>query len=606
MARKPPMQQNEHSLEQKQLTIPSFRILWRALRYLRNNRGKVTGIYLTMALIQGIAVAVPQLIRWLIDRGIYGGDLNLLNVAVASLLGLTLIKGMLTYFQGRWSEEVSQQVAFDLRNEIQNKLNLLSFSFHDQTETGQILSRSMQDVERLRFLSGRAVLRIVEGVVLLLVSVGVLFFMNTNLAWLVVLTLPLLAHRALAFGKVLRPLSIKIQDQLGVLTTRIEQNLRGAQVVKAFAQEDRETESFLVENERWFELSALAAREQAVNAPLLAFIANLGTVFIIWYGGVLVMQGNLTLGELVAFTTYLAQLVRPINLMGRIIPILAIATSSGERIFEILDAIPDVDDRSEAQKVQNLRGEVTFENVSFKYAFSRNVLSKINFTASPGEIIALLGMTGSGKSTLINLIARFYDATGGRVLIDGTDVRELQLRSLRKNIGIVLQDTVLFAASIRENIAFGNPDATEDEIVQAAKDAQAHDFILETVGGYATRVGERGTTLSGGQKQRIAIARALLTNPRILILDDATSSVDSQTERRIQLALDRLMEGRTTFVIAHRLSTIRRADRILVLDKGRIAAQGTHAELLEVSRLYRELYDLQLRPQEVETLEVQP
>ncbi len=600
------MQQNEHSLEQKQLTIPSFRILWRALRYLRNNRGKVTGIYLTMALIQGIAVAVPQLIRWLIDRGIYGGDLNLLNVSVASLLGLTLIKGMLTYFQGRWSEEVSQQVAFDLRNEIQNKLNLLSFSFHDQTETGQILSRSMQDVERLRFLSGRAVLRIVEGVVLLLVSVGVLFFMNTNLAWLVVLTLPLLAHRALAFGKVLRPLSIKIQDQLGVLTTRIEQNLRGAQVVKAFAQEDRETESFLVENERWFELSALAAREQAVNAPLLAFIANLGTVFIIWYGGVLVMQGNLTLGELVAFTTYLAQLVRPINLMGRIIPILAIATSSGERIFEILDAIPDVDDRSEAQKVQNLRGEVTFENVSFKYAFSRNVLSKINFTASPGEIIALLGMTGSGKSTLINLIARFYDATGGRVLIDGTDVRELQLRSLRKNIGIVLQDTVLFAASIRENIAFGNPDATEDEIVQAAKDAQAHDFILETVGGYATRVGERGTTLSGGQKQRIAIARALLTNPRILILDDATSSVDSQTERRIQLALDRLMEGRTTFVIAHRLSTIRRADRILVLDKGRIAAQGTHAELLEVSRLYRELYDLQLRPQEVETLEVQP
>ncbi len=600
------MQQNEHSLEQKQLTIPSFWILWRALRYLRNNRGKVTGIYLTMALIQGIAVAVPQLIRWLIDRGIYGGDLNLLNVSVASLLGLTLIKGMLTYFQGRWSEEVSQQVAFDLRNEIQNKLNLLSFSFHDQTEAGQILSRSMQDVERLRFLSGRAVLRIVEGVVLLLVSVGVLFFMNTNLAWLVVLTLPLLAHRALAFGKVLRPLSIKIQDQLGVLTTRIEQNLRGAQVVKAFAQEDRETESFLVENERWFELSALAAREQAVNAPLLAFIANLGTVFIIWYGGVLVMQGNLTLGELVAFTTYLAQLVRPINLMGRIIPILAIATSSGERIFEILDAIPDVDDRSEAQKVQNLRGEVTFENVSFKYAFSRNVLSKINFTASPGEIIALLGMTGSGKSTLINLIARFYDATGGRVLIDGTDVRELQLRSLRKNIGIVLQDTVLFAASIRENIAFGNPDATEDEIVQAAKDAQAHDFILETVGGYATRVGERGTTLSGGQKQRIAIARALLTNPRILILDDATSSVDSQTERRIQLALDRLMEGRTTFVIAHRLSTIRRADRILVLDKGRIAAQGTHAELLEVSRLYRELYDLQLRPQEVETLEVQP
>ena len=551
-----------------------------------------------MALIQLITVALPQLIRWLIDRGIYGGDMQQLNIAVAALLLLTLLKSFFTYYQGRWSEEVSQQVAFDLRNEIQDKLNLLSFSFHDQTEAGQILSRSIQDVERLRFLSGRAVLRIVEGTILLLVTVGVLFFMNAQLSWLVVLTLPLLANRALAFGKILRPLSIRIQDQLGVLTTRIEQNLRGAQVVKAFAQEDRETDAFLVENERWFSLSARAAREQAISAPLLAFISNLGTLFIIWYGGSLVMQGSLTLGELVAFTTYLAQLVRPINLMGRIIPVLAIATSSGERIFEILDAIPDVDDRPESKPVENLRGEVRFEHVSFKYAFSRNVLNDVHFNARPGQIFALLGMTGSGKSTLINLIARFYDATAGRVLIDGNDVRDLQLRSLRQNIGIVLQDTVLFAASIRENIAFGNPHANEEEIIQAAMDAQAHDFILQMSDGYDTRVGERGTTLSGGQKQRIAIARALLTNPRILILDDATSSVDTRTERRIQQALNRLMEGRTTFVIAHRLSTIRRADQILVLDKGRIAAQGTHEELLVSSPLYSELYDLQLRSQE--------
>ena len=592
------MSQINSGTEPTPRTAPSFNILWRALRYLRYSRSKVTGVYITMALIQGVTVTTPLLIRWLIDNGIYGGDVNLLNIAIAGLLGLTLLKSFLTYYQGRWSEEVSQQVAFDLRNEIQDKLNLLSFSFHDQTEAGQILSRSIQDVERLRFLTGRAVLRIVEGVVLLLVSISVLFFLNTNLAWLVVLTLPLLANRALAFGKVLRPLSIRIQDQLGVLTTRIEQNLRGAQVVKAFAQEERETEAFLVENERWFDLSAKAAREQAINAPLLAFIANLGTLFIIWYGGVLVTQGSLSLGELVAFTTYLAQLVRPINLMGRIIPILAIATSSGERIFEILDAIPDVDDTPHARTLENLRGEVVFEHVSFKYAFSRNVLNDIDFAASPGQVVALLGMTGSGKSTLINLVARFYDATSGRVLIDGIDVRDVQLRSLRQNIGIVLQDTVLFAATIRENIAFGNPDATEDQIIRAARDAQAHDFILEMSDGYDTRVGERGTTLSGGQKQRIAIARALLTDPRILILDDATSSVDTRTERRIQQALDRLMEGRTTFVIAHRLSTIRRADRILVLDKGRIAAQGPHEALLQTSPLYRELYELQLRSQE--------
>ena len=576
----------------------SLHILLRAVGYLRPSRGKVVGIYTSMALIQGIAVLVPQLISRLIDRGIFGGDLAFLNLAVAALLGLTLVKGAMTFFQGKWSEEVSQQVAFDLRNGIQNKLNALSFSFHDQTEAGQILSRSIQDVERIRFLTGRAILRMLEGAVLLAVTVLILFAMNSGLALLVFLTLPLLFNRALAFGQALRPLSIKIQEQLGVLTAQLEQNLRGAQVVKAFAQEDRETRRFIEQNEAWFDLSALAARVQSINAPLLSMIANFGTVFIIWYGGRLVNLGDLTLGELVAFTTYLAQLVRPIHLIGRIIPIISIATSSGERIFEILDAFPDVDDRPDARELEDLHGEVRFEKVSFHYRFSRNILENIEITAHPGEIVALLGMTGSGKSTVTNLIARFYDVTGGRILIDGHDIRSLRLHSLRQQIGIVLQETVLFASSIRQNIAFGSPDATEARIVQAAKDAQAHDFIMETENGYDTRVGERGTTLSGGQKQRIAIARALLTDPRILILDDATSSVDSETERRIQQALDRLMEGRTTFVIAHRLSTIRRADQILVLDKGRIAARGSHDELLESSRLYRDLYEIQLRPQE--------
>ncbi|HUF39737.1 MAG TPA: ABC transporter ATP-binding protein [Anaerolineales bacterium] len=577
---------------------PSFKILQRALGYLNTSRGKVVGMYATMVLIQGIVVLVPQLISRLIDRGIFGGDLGFLNLAVAGLLGLALVRGLLTFFQGKWSEEVSQQVAFDLRNGIQNKLNALSFSFHDQTEAGQILSRSIQDVERIRFLTGRAILRLIEGVLLLVGTVAILFAMNANLALLVALTLPLLFNRALVFGRLLRPLTFRIQDQLAVLTAQLEQNLRGAQVVKAFAQEDRETERFIEQNEAWFDLSALAARVQSVNAPLLSLIANFGIVFIIWYGGRLVNLGELTLGELVAFTTYLAQLVRPVHLVGRIIPILSIATSAGERIFEILDAFPDVDDRSDALELKDLRGEVRFENVSFRYRFSRNILENINIHARPGEIVAMLGMTGSGKSTVTNLIARFYDVTGGRILIDGHDVRSLLLHDLRQQIGIVLQETVLFAASVRQNIAFGCPDATEDQIVAAARDAQAHDFILALEQGYDTRVGERGATLSGGQKQRIAIARALLTDPRILILDDATSSVDTETERRIQLALDRLMEGRTTFVIAHRLSTIRRADQILVLEGGRIAARGTHAELLETSRLYRELYEIQLRPQE--------
>jgi ATP-binding cassette subfamily B protein len=582
----------------------SLRILLRALGYLRPSRGKVVGIYASMLFIQGIAVLVPLLISRLIDRGIFSGDLDFLNLSVAALLGLTLVKGVMTFYQGKWSEEVSQQVAFDLRNQIQNKLNALSFSFHDRTEAGQILSRSIQDVERIRFLTGRAILRMVEGAFLLVITVAVLFAINASLALLVTLTLPLLFHRAYAFGRILRPLSIRIQDQLGVLTAQLEQNLRGAQVVKAFAQEERETERFIEQNEAWFDLSALAARVQSINAPLLSLIANIGTVFIIWYGGRLVTLGDLSLGELVAFTTYLAQLVRPIHLVGRIIPILSIATSSGERIFEILDAFPDVDDAPDARELADLRGEVRFEDVSFKYRFSRNILENIDIHARPGEIVALLGMTGSGKSTVTNLIARFYDVTSGRIRIDGHDIRSLRLHSLRHQIGIVLQETVLFAASVRQNIAFGSPDATEEQIVRAAQDAQAHDFILALEDGYDTRVGERGATLSGGQKQRIAIARALLTDPRILILDDATSSVDSETERLIQQALDRLMEGRTTFVIAHRLSTIRRADQILVLEGGRIAARGTHAELLGTSRLYRELYEIQLRPQEKEEVKI--
>jgi ATP-binding cassette, subfamily B, multidrug efflux pump len=577
----------------------SFQIIWRALGYLKASKKNVSGIYLTMFVIQGLIVVNPQFFRWMIDRGIYGGDLPFLSWAVLGLLGITVIKGIFTYYQGKWSEEVSQQVAYDLRNDIQNKLNSLSFSFHDQTEAGQILSRSIQDVERIRFLTGRAILRLVEGTILLLATAIILVWMNSKLALLILLTLPLLLHRAYTFGKVFRPLSIDIQNQLAVLTTRLEQNLRGAQVVKAFAQEDQEIERFLKENERWFIMSAEAARLQSVNVPLLNLIANLGTVFIIWYGGVLTIQGTLTLGELVAFTAYLAQILRPVQLIGRIIPIISIAASAGERIFEILDAFPDVDDKPKALVLENVHGELHFENVSFQYKFSKNVLRNITFDAQPGQVIALLGKTGSGKSTVINLIARFYDVTGGRILIDGKDLRDIQMRSLRQNIGIVLQDTVLFAASIRENIAFGRPNATDEEVIAAARDAQAHDFIVQAPDGYATRVGERGITLSGGQKQRVAIARALLTDPRILILDDATSSVDNQTEQLIQHALNRLMEGRTTFVIAHRLSTIRRADMILVLDKGEIAARGTHEDLLENSPLYQELYQSQLRPQEI-------
>jgi ABC-type multidrug transport system fused ATPase/permease subunit len=445
------------------------------------------------------------------------------------------------------------------------------------------------------------VLRIVEGLMLMIGTAVVLIWMNPILGGLVMLILPLLVHRAYVFGSHFRPLSLDIQQQLGVLTTRIEQNLRGAQVVKGFAQEAAEIERFQEDNERWFDLSRQAIRLQAVNVPLLSLIANFGTVVIILYGGVLVTRGEFTLGELVAFITYLAMLVRPLNLVGRIIPIFAIAASAAERIFEILDMKPEVYDSLDALDLPRIQGQVRFSEVCFGYDHDRAVLEDISFEVQPGQVVALLGTTGSGKSTIANLVARFYDPAAGVVLIDGHDSRSIRLQSLRAQTGFVLQDTILFAASIRENIAFGKPDADEGEIIAAAEDAQAHSFIAKLPDGYDTQVGERGSTLSGGQKQRIAIARALLTDPRILILDDATSSVDSHTEILIQKAITRLMHGRTTFVIAHRLSTVRKADLILVLEKGRIVTRGTHQSLLEESEKYAEIYHLQLRPQEEDT-----
>ncbi|MCJ7622952.1 MAG: ABC transporter ATP-binding protein/permease [Anaerolineaceae bacterium] len=551
---------------------------------------------MAMFLMNGIAIAIPQFIRRIIDRGIFGNEMSLLGLSVLGLLGMTLLKGVIEFFQGGWTEVISQNVAYDLRNAIQRKLNELSFSFHDWSETGQILSRSVQDVERIRFLTGRAVLRIVEGSVLLVGTAGILIWMNFRLGLLVVLLIPFMIHRAYTFGRQFRPLSIKIQDQLGVLTTRIEQNLRGAQVVKSFAQEEAEVGRFLAENEKWFNMSAKAARLQAFNVPFLDMIANIGTVLILWYGGTLVSQGQLTLGELIAFTTYLAQLVRPVRMVGRILPILTIAASSSNRVFEILDATSDIQDDPDAINLQTIQGHIKFDTVSFGYDQDHVVVKDISFEVQPGQIVALLGMTGSGKTTIINLVARFYDPTEGIITIDGIDARKISIHSLRAQTGIVMQDTRLFAASIRENIAFGKPDASDSEIIAAAQDAQAHTFIMDMSEGYDTLVGERGTTLSGGQKQRVAIARALLTDPRILILDDATSSVDTETERLIQMALAQLIQNRTTFVIAHRLSTVRKADMILVLEKGRIAACGTHRTLLEQSPLYSEIYRLQLRP----------
>ncbi|MCG2768322.1 MAG: ABC transporter ATP-binding protein/permease [Anaerolineae bacterium] len=583
------------------------RIVLRCLSYLRPHRALVVGAYLLLLINNVITLGMPLIIGHTVDQGIRAGDASVIRLGAVALLALALLRGVLTFLLGRWTEVASQNVAYDLRNAIHDKLQSLSFSYHDQAETGQLLARAIGDVDRVRFLTGRAILRLVEVVTLVLGIAIAMMVMNLRLALPTLVIVPLLTYVALTFGRLYRPLWGAIREQISELTAHLEQNLRGSRIVKAFAQEPAEIRRFDTANAKFFDLHMIASRTRAMYLPLLRLIASAGIIAVILYGGQLVIREELTIGELVAFSTYVGQLLVPVRRLGMIVSAIAESIASGERIFEILDARSEVEDLPGARPVENVRGHVRFEHVSFSY-FERNpVLKDIDFGAEPGQVVALLGATGSGKSSVINLVPRFYDPTRGRVLLDGHDIRYLTVASLREQIGIVLQDTTLFATTVRENIAFGRPDAGEEEIIAAARAASAHDFIMEMPQGYETAVGERGMTLSGGQKQRIAIARAILKDPRILILDDATSSVDTETEALIQAALARLMKGRTSFVIAQRLSTLRQADQVLVIEKGRIAARGyrttehtAHDELLRTSGLYAEIYYQQLRPRELD------
>ncbi|MBN1579148.1 MAG: ABC transporter ATP-binding protein [Anaerolineae bacterium] len=591
----------------------STKILLRCLGYLRPYWPHIVGAYVLLLANNGISLYMPQIIRTMVDDGISGGNLSTIQLGTLWLLALTLVRGVCTFLFGRWTEVASQSVAYDMRNALHQKLQSLSFSYHDQSETGQLLARAINDVDRVRFLTGRAVLRLVEITTLIIGIAYTMIAMNLQLALLTLTIVPFLAYGAWDFGRRFRPLSRTVQQKMADLTARVEQNLRGARVVKAFAQEQAEIERFTDENNQVLGINLYSARMRSTYLPLLQLFAGAGTILIILFGGRLVIGDTLTIGELVAFITYAGQLLGPVRRLGWIIAAIAQATASGERVFEILDAQSEVEDLPDAKPLENIQGHVRFKNVSFAYFGRHRVLDDISFEAYPGQIIALLGATGSGKSSIISLIPRFYDATEGQICIDGQHIRHVTLNSLRESIGIVLQDTTLFASTIYENIAFGRPDASRDQVYAAAQAASAHDFIMSLPQQYETEVGERGVTLSGGQKQRVAIARAILKNPRILILDDATSSVDTETEALIQSALAKLMEQRTSFVIAQRLSTVRQADQVLVLDKGRIAARGVrtaeqtaHEQLLRTSEIYADIYHRQLRPQETAAAVLQP
>lgn len=519
---------------------------------------------------------------------------TLLNAA-ALIVGFAIMRGVFAFIQTYMAEFASQGIAFDVRNQIFTKLQRLSFSYYDSHQTGQLMVRATDDVEKVRLFIAQGLVLALQAVLLLVATLIILFATNWQLTLVIIPILPFSVILFMVFGRISQPLFSTVQQRISVLNTILQENVAGIRVVKAFVRQPHEQKRFDAATDKLFDQNMVVSRTFATMFPLIFLVAQLGQAAILFFAAPLLLDGTLNLGEYQKFTLYLVYIFLPLGQLGFIISLMAQASASAERIFEILDAESDVSNKPGAVDLPAIKGAVSFENVSFRYfSSSEAVLSDVNFSVEPGQTVALLGSTGSGKTTIINLIPRFYDVSSGHIRIDGFDVRDVTLDSLRSQIGIVLQETNLFSGTIRDNIAFGRPDATDGEVEDAARAAAAHDFIMSFPDAYATAVGERGATLSGGQKQRIAIARALLLKPQILILDDSTSSVDFTTERQIQQALDHLMEGRTSFVIAQRISTVRNADIIVVLDKGQIAAIGDHEALMEESAIYAEIYNSQL------------
>ncbi|MSP79205.1 MAG: ABC transporter ATP-binding protein [Dehalococcoidia bacterium] len=543
----------------------------------------------------------PKLVSWAIDYGIRTPHerrwlvLTIAAVAVFAAAGLRSLAQFGQQFLGQW---LAQHVAYDLRNAIYNRLQNLSFAYHDTHQTGQLMSRATQDVEAVQQFIQMGILRAVYFAILLLGALGLMFWSSWRLT---LVGLPFLAVIAVSsgyFSMRLRATWGRVQEGLARLTIVLQENLSGARVVKSFGREDMEIKKFNKEAEALFVDSYDSTRLQSIAVPTMTGIWMLAMAVTIWFGGHEILAGRLSQGDLAGFALYLTLLQQPLRNLGQVVNVTARASSAGQRIFEILDAESAVKEAPTAVHLEKVTGHVLFENVAFAYNRRAPVLKNININAQPGQVIALLGPTGSGKSTVVNLLPRFYDVTEGRITIDGRDIREMTIASLRQCMAIVQQDVFLFSGTVRDNIAYGAPGATQEQIEHVAKAARMHDFILTLKDGYDTWVGERGLTLSGGQKQRVSIARTLLLNPAILVLDDSTSSVDTETEYLIQQALQEVMKGRTTFVIAQRLRTIKLADQILVLNRGQIVEHGRHDELLSMNGFYRRIYDLELRDQE--------
>ncbi len=534
----------------------------------------------------------------LVDRATFEGKTSTLTIAAALLLALALTRGFFSYWMQFLGEWLSQHVAYDLRNHIYEKLQRQSYAYHDKQQTGQLMSRATQDVEATRMFIQMGAIRLLDISLRILVAALLMFSTNWILALVAWSLMPLVAFQSIRIQLKSRRLWMAVQDQLGRITTVLQENMSGVRVVKAFSREQHENEKFEKEANELFYWNIRQNRIQAQTMPFYQAMSMLSQVFVLGIGAYFITLGDLSYGELIEFLFYQSLLIMPMRMMGMIVQQFARAGASGDRIFDVLDSEPAVQEKPDAKPLEDVKGRVRFEGVSFGYDAVSPVLNDVTFEAEAGKVVALLGPTGSGKTTIVNLLPRFYDVTAGRILLDDVDIRDTTLQSLRANIGIIQQDVFMFSATIRDNIAYGAVDSTYEQIIEAAKIARIHDFIMSLPDGYDTWVGERGATMSGGQKQRISIARTLLLDPHILILDDSTSSVDTQTEYLIQQALAEVMKGRTTLVIAQRLRTVKNADEILVMKDGTIEERGEHEELIAQDGLYREIYDLELRDQE--------
>ena len=570
--------------------------LGRIARFARPYRWIAVLLIATVIFPVAMELVVPRVLQYIVDQGIKAEDMPAIVRGAAIMLGAAMVGALAALGQGVCRARLSQGMAFDMRNELFTHVQAFSFANLDRLQTGQLMTRLSSDVDVVRMFSSSGLALMLRALLMVVGSVVMLLLTDWRLALVMLALMPIAALVIGGAMRLARPMFTLVQQKLAALNTLVQENLAGAQVVKAFVREKYEIGRFEDHNVAYMQQHIQVGRLMAVAHPALAVLTNVGIVAVVWWGGADVIGGRLSLGELIAFNNYLMIGMMPLLMLSNMLTMVSRAEASAERVLEVLDTRPMLQVAASPFETKAMLGRVSFENVSFHYDGNggQEVLDGVSFEVQAGQRVALLGATGSGKSTLMNLIPRFYDVTGGHIRVDGVDVRDWAPDALRARIGAVLQQTTLFSGTVYENIAYGQPGATLEQVTAAARAAQAHDFITAMPQGYDSAVEARGANLSGGQRQRVAIARALLISPAILILDDSTSAVDVETEAKIQAALEALMAGRTTFIVAQRISSVLTADQIIVLDRGRVAAQGAHRQLLDTSRIYREIYRSQL------------